>query len=88
MSYSANEERSKEGIAPVGPVGRFAQIHRFTVSDLSLLMPRRWATVNAWYRGRTSPTLDDALKLVRVARDAGRVNAQLNDFDPEQKAAA
>lgn len=43
--------------------------------------------MKSWVNGQTGPSLAEAIDLVKALRAKG-VSAQLNDFDPEQKAAA
>ena len=70
------------------PTKTFAEAHRLSTTDLSrLLGGRRWGTMKSWVNGQTGPSLAEAIDLVKALRAKG-VSAQLNDFDPEQKAAA
>ena len=78
-------QQSSEGVKP--PARHFSDCHGLRIVDLARLSDRSWVTAQSWHKGKTSPELADALNIVRALRAKG-IDAQLNDFDPEQKAAA
>lgn len=64
------------------PIASFCERHRLRISDFAKLAGNRsWPAAQSWHKGRTSPTIDDALRVVNGLRAKG-VKASLNDFDP------